>query len=541
MRPFDADGAFRPSVSADQESFRRVAVRAAGITTMSQSLALAIQIIATVVLARMLRPADFGVVAMVTTFSLLLMNFGVNGFTEAVVQRDDIDHALASNLFWVNAGISFLLAVGFAACGSLLARFYKDPRVTGATEAIAFTIFLTGLSVLHLALLRRAMRFSIVSIIGILAQAASVLSSILLARKGWGYWALIAGAIALPLATSIGAWVACRWIPGLPRRGVGTRPMVRYAMNVYGFFSLNYVTRNLDNLMVGWFFGPQSLGLYKKAYDLANLPYSQISSPLTAVAVPALSRLKDDPERHRRYLLHSFAILAFVGLGVGGCLTLVGKDLILVLLGPRWEQTGRIFTFFAPGIGGLFLYGINGWIHLSIGRADRYFRWGIVECTVLCVLILVGVIWGPVGLALAWSAYFWILAIPAVWYAGRPINFGVAPVIAAVWKYVLASLLAGCASAVIVGSRPSFLAATGLVGAFTRLVTVSFLFGVLYLGMVILLHRGCAPLYQLFGLLRETLGGRLARISPIVAAPTIDVPTTDIASAKAYVDEVAAK
>lgn len=502
-------------VRPDGGGLRRVAIRAAGVTTLSQSIALAIQVIATVVLARLLDPAAFGVMAMVTTFSLLLSNFGGNGFTEAVVQREEIDHRLASNLFWINTAICLLLAIGFAAGGTLLARLYRDQRVAGVAEALALTIFLTGLSVIHLALLRRAMRFSLVAAGSILAQASSVTASILLAYRGWGYWALVAGAIASPTATLVAAGMACRWIPGLPSRGVGTRKMVRYAMDIYGFFTLNYVARNLDNLLAGWFFGPQALGLYKKAYDLASLPFNQISTPLTAVAVPTLSRLKNDRERHHRYLLRSFSILAFIGMGLAAYLTLMGKDLIQVLLGPKWKETGKIFMFFGPGIGALFLYGLNGWIHLSIGRADRYLRWGVIHCVVLVSFLILGTRWGPAGLALAWSSYFWILAIPAIWYAGRPAQFGIAPVLAAVWKYILASLLA-CGCSAVVMQQVSFLQASGWAGAVVRMILITLSFGICYIGFVILLHRGCSPLYELAALLREMLPSAGRSKGPVV-------------------------
>src|SRR5712692_7868949 len=127
LKPFSANGEFRPSTDGD--GLRRRAVRGAGVTVFSGGLALGIQIIATLVLARMLSPGDFGLVTMVTTFSLLLANFGLNGFTEAVLQKEVIDHFLVSNLFWINAGLSLFLALGFAAAGTLLARFYGDPRV----------------------------------------------------------------------------------------------------------------------------------------------------------------------------------------------------------------------------------------------------------------------------------------------------------------------------------------------------------------------------------------------------------------------------
>ena len=514
MKAFDSRGAFHPAAGA----VPRLAVRGAGITVISQALGLAIQIIATVVLARLLTPQDFGVVTMVTTFSLLLVNFGLNGFTEAILQRDEIDHFLASNLFWINVGVGFLLMIGFAAAGSLLARFYGDPRVARVAFGMSVTILLTSTSVQHLALLKRAMRFSVVSANDILARAVAVAVSIVLGWAGWGYWALVAGAVALPLCTCIGAWSLCRWVPSLPRRAVGTGPTVRFAINTYGQFGVNYFARNLDNLLVGWRFNAQSLGFYKKAYDLFALSASQLVSPLTVVAVSALSRLKRDPVQYRRYLLSALAVVAFVGMGVGADLTLVGNDVIRLLLGPGWGPAGRIFTFFGPGIGVMLLYGTHGWIHLSIGRADRWFRWGIAEFTVTALLFFLGLPWGPVGVAVAWTASFWILAIPAFYYAGRPIDLGITPVIAAVWKYVLSALLAGCASAAMIQVLPSFAGASAPAAAFMRILITSVFFGTLYLGVVILLHQGCGPIYQLARLSRETVPWpRFSRTPPAVA------------------------
>ena len=97
----------------------------------------------------------------------------------------------------------------------------------------------------------------------------------------------------------------------------------------------------------------------------------------------------------------------------------------------------------------MLVYYSNGWIHLSIGRPDRWLRWGFVEVGVTVLLFVLVLPWGPAGIAIAWTASFWILVLPAFWYAGRPIQFGIAPIVAALWKYVLASLVAGCASALI--------------------------------------------------------------------------------------------
>jgi len=317
-----------------------------------------------------------------------------NGFTEAVLKWTEIDHALASNLFWINLGAGALFTIGFAALGPVLGWFYSDARVTGVTFGVSLTILITSASVIHLALLRRAMCFFAVSANDILARVVCVAVSIFLGWAGWGYWALVAGIIALALSTSIGAWILCRWVPSFPSRAEGTTSVVRFAMHVYGQFSVNYFARNTDNLLVGWRFSAQALGFYKKAYDLFALSASQLVSPLTAVAVAALSRLNQNSVQYKRYLLSSLGVVAFVGMGLGVDLTLVGKDVIRLLLGPGWEESGRIFTYFGPGIGIMLLYGTHGWIHLSIGTADRWFRWGIVEFAFTFLLFLVAL---PLG------------------------------------------------------------------------------------------------------------------------------------------------
>src|SRR5664280_2016362 len=157
MKPFDANGAFHPASKA--QGLRRAAVRGASVTVFAQGIAFIVQVAATVVLARLLAPSDFGVVTMVTTFSLLLTSFGLNGFTEAVLQRDQIDHSLASNLFWISVSVGLLLSASFALAGSLLSRLYGNLHVQHVAVGMSVTIFLSSASVLHIALLKRAMQF----------------------------------------------------------------------------------------------------------------------------------------------------------------------------------------------------------------------------------------------------------------------------------------------------------------------------------------------------------------------------------------------
>lgn len=511
VRPFHPDGTFARRQEAGNKALRRLAVRGAGATLFAGGASLAVQIGATIILARILTPEDFGVVAMVTTISLLLVNFGFNGLTEAIVQRHDIDHSLASTLFWINSAAGVFLTLLFAASGRLLAHLYHDSLVTHVTEGISLTICVTSFSTVHLALLKRAMRFTALSANDITGRFVSVAVSIILGAMGWGYWALVIGTVAQPLSIAIGGFWLCRWFPGLPRRADGTYSAIKFAFSTYGNFAVNYASRNTDNLLVGWRFDARSLGYYKKAYDLFALTASQFVASLAIVVVAALSRVGKNPVLYRRYLLGALATMALVGMWVGTVLTLVGKDLILLLLGQKWMPSGQIFMFFGPGIGMMILYCTNGWIHLSIGRPDRWFRWAFIEFAVTITLFLNALRWGPVGMANAWSISYWLLTIPSIWYAGRPIHLGLRAILSVLWRYIVASLVASAMAFFLMGRISWLVTMPGAAGALSRIGSTGLAATAFYLGVVAILHGGLGPFYSFVGLLREMVDSRSPR------------------------------
>jgi PST family polysaccharide transporter len=473
----------------------------------SGAMSLAIQVVATVVLGRLLAPRDFGLVAMVMTFSLLLANAPTNGFIDSILQRKEMTESLASNLFWIDLAIAPLLTLAFAASAPLLARFYNEATVMRITLAMSAQILLTCAPAVHASLLRRAMRFPSLAKNDIFARAVGVAVSIGCGIAGWGYWALVAGQIALLLSTALGVWILCPWVPRRPSRSA-TRDTLQFAGHITLRYSINYFVRNFDNLLVGWRFGANPLGFYKKAYDLFTMPLTQVVSANANVAVSALSRVRDDRAQWTRYVLGAIGMLAFVGMGLAADLTLIGRDVIRILLGPKWGTAGWIFTFFAPAIGIMMVNGVHGWIHVSLGHADRWLRWGIFEWAVTCALFFACLPWGPQGIAVAWCVSFWLLTLPSIWYAGKPIGFGVSPVIRAIWRYTVAAIVAGFAAYAVTAQSATMRAWAGAGGAALRIACMTVLFGALYLSAVVALHRGSAPLRTMATLLRELKGKR---------------------------------
>lgn len=459
------------------------------------------------VLARLLVPSDFGLVAMVTVISSILVEFGTLRLGDATVQKEEINHQLVSTLFWINVALCTALALLFIAVSPFIAWFYKEPRLKAITMIIAGGFIFSGLSIQHAALLRRRLEFYKLTSITIAATIICDGMAIVLAWQNCGYWALVARHIGLPITFAIGLWTLCRWIPGLPSKTAGVAPMLKFGINSLGNYTTDYLSRSLDKVLVGWRYGTQSLGFYERAYHLFVLPVNQLSYPLTSVAVATLSRLQNEPEKFRHYYLNALAIIAFIGMPLSAVLTLIGKDLILLLLGPQWDEAGNIFTFFAPGVGMMLVYGTNGWIHLSTGRADRWFRWGIIAFLTIAVFYVIGLPFGGSGIAIAYAAFFFITTLPCLIYAGTPVNLRLASVVSIIWKYCISALGAGLICWLIYHSFDSIFYLFNELNILARIPVSAVLCIVIYLGLLIAISGGTKEIRRFLNTLSEMLPG----------------------------------
>ncbi len=465
-----------------------------------------------VILARLLTPSDFGIVTMVTTFSLLLRSFGLNGFTELIMQREEITDSLASNLFWINLGIGTILTLAFAGSGPLLAHLFHNSAVVQVTQGMSLTIVIGCCGYIHTGLLQRAMHFRTTAIINFAGQVLQFIVSDRLSDGGLALLGAGVGQRGADGSLAVGAWLACRWIPSLPRRDPGTGAGLKFAMNVYSHFAFWYLTRNTDNLLVGWRFGAQALGFYKKAYDLFVLPQMQLLAPMNAVAVSTLSRVK--PGSRTIPTLFSAGDIGFGahwnGNRSGFCFSGIGYHSISfgAWLGAGWPNLRLIWSWNRSHVGVLPRTG--GFIFRS-GAPKGGSAGDLIEFACTASLFLLALRWGPSGIALAWTASYFLLIFPAFWYAGKPIGLGFGPVFAVIWKFFAASVGAGFGTALIIRALPYFATAFGALGALVRMVSVSLVFFGLYLAGVIALHQGLRPLSATVSLIRELLPERAAK------------------------------
>lgn len=390
------------------------------VAMLSQGFKFVITIAATSVMARLLTPSDYGLIGMVAFVTGFVSMYKDLGLSAATIQKSEISSEQISTLFWVNVLLSLGITLFTAAISPLVAWFYGEPRLTLITVVTAVGFVISGLAVQHEALLRRQMRYFALASIGVTSLLMGYLVGIVLAWKGFSYWALVASQLAVATTTTLLTIVFCRWLPGLPKRNTGVRSMVRFGSNLTGFTTINYFSRNLDNLLIGRVWGAQQLGLYTRAYQLMGLPIDQINEPISSVAVPSLSRLTDSPESYRRAYLRMLEKVALLTMPCVVLMIASSDWIIRIVLGPQWTATTRIFVLL--GITGLFqpIANTTGWLLISQGRTNHLLQWGFISGPLIMGSIVVGLPWGAVGVAASYAFTRVCIVDPLLyWFVGR--------------------------------------------------------------------------------------------------------------------------
>jgi O-antigen/teichoic acid export membrane protein len=406
-------------------------IRAGSARLCAQAASFLLRVGSLMVLARLLDPKDFGLVGMVTAFTGVLTLFKDFGLSAASVQRATVTEEQTSTLFWINVLVGGILTIVALALAPVVGSFYHEPRLFLVTSVVAIGFLFNGAGVQHSAILQRQMRFTALAVVDILSLMISTALAIGIAWAGYGYWALVAMTLSSPLITTIGLWLATRWVPGAPHRGVGVRSMMRFG----GTMTLNglvmYVSFNFEKVLLGRFWGAEAIGLYGRASQLIKIPTDNLNSAVGQVAFAALSRIQDDPHRFKRYFLKGYSLVVALTLPITITCALFADDLIFVLLGPKWKGTVGIVRLLAPTTLVFAIANPLGWLLDSLGLVERGLKIALVFAPFMIVGYVIGLPYGPKGVAFAYSLVMTLWVFPLVAWA-------VHGTVISVWDIILA-------------------------------------------------------------------------------------------------------
>jgi PST family polysaccharide transporter len=386
------------------------------VTAAAQGLRFIIYMISTIILARLLSPGDFGLVAMVGTWVSLLRMFREAGLSTATIQRENITHAQISNLFWINLILGIIATIIGAAMGPAIAWFYRDQRLIAITAVICLSFLFSGAAVQHIAVLNRQMRFMAIALVDVAAMFIGLLVAVGMAWLGYGYWSLVGSQMGMSIAEVLLAWSVSHWRPQLPRLHQGTRSLLGFGASLTISNLVRRVAQGSDSLLLGRFYGAEALGLYSRAAALLMRPLDQFIIPFDVVFVPLLSRLQTQPARYRRVFLQAYNAVAIVSFPIAGLLLGLSYPIVLGLLGSKWKGVAPIFAWLSIAAIHIPLSYAAVWVLTTQGRGKDILITNILFSVTMLIAVFVGLPFGPLGVAIAFGVSGLIIRLPLQYY-----------------------------------------------------------------------------------------------------------------------------
>ena len=371
------------------------------------------------VLARILLPEIFGLVAMVTALTGFIEMFKDLGLSAATIQRKEITHAQVSALFWINTCVGIGICLLISASSFLIARFYGDPRLVHITIALSIGFIFGGMTVQHQALLRRQLRFGTIAWVQVVSTLMGILVAVGMALKGYGYWALVAREVIRNVFLAAGTILMSRWIPGLPAWGTSVRSLLRFGGDITGYNIVWYASRSIDQILIGKYAGAATLGLYRQSAQLMDLPINQLKYPVLYVGEPALSSLQNDRSRYRAYYAKLVSVLAFASMPLVVYLWVYAEPIIRILLGDKWIGSVVFFKILALPAFIQPVLATTGAVMITSGQSRRYFYLGLANALTLVLALGTGIRWGATGVVIAYTIHTYALLIPTIFYSFR--------------------------------------------------------------------------------------------------------------------------
>src|SRR5260370_16454279 len=421
---------------------REKVIRGGLAKVFAQGASLALRMGSLMVLARLLGPKEFGLVGMVTVFTGVLNLFRDFGLSSATVQRGHVTDDQISTLFWINVLVGVILGLLLMGMAPVVVNFYHEPRLRWVSVVLGTSFIFNGAGVQHTALLERQMRFTALAPIDMIALVVSTAVGIGMAATGFGYWSLVAAAVALPLVTTLCLWLTTGWTPGKPRSQDGVHSLLRFGGAMTLGNVVVYLAYNLEKILLGRFWGADALGLYGRAYQLLNLPTDNLNSAFCLLPFSGLSRFRDDPPRFKSYFLKGYSLLLALTIPITIAAALFAPDLIPVVLGPKWKEVIVIFRLLSPTILILAIINPLAWLIFSLGMVKRNLKIVLVLAPLVIAGYAVGLPYGPKGVALVYSSMMTLWVIPHIAWCVRGTVISLRDILLAAMRPMVSGIVA---------------------------------------------------------------------------------------------------
>ena len=346
----------------------------------------AIQFLGGIIMARLLLPEDFGLVAMVLVIFRFANIISDLGFTKALIQKKDVTELQKSTVFWFNLALSIMLFVFFFIMAEKVGLFYNEPRVQNITKWLSLNFILTSFLVVPNSALIRSLDFKKITKIRVLSTVFSTLFAIGMALIGFGFWAIVAKNILSTLFLVIAFWIVVKWRPKLQFSTLEFKKLWAFGRNVSVSTIMTIINLEIERLVLGRYFDASTLGIYNRGMKYVKIPFTLGKGSLNKVLLSSFSRLQNDREAQwKQYLLYS-ELLLLVNIPISLLMFWTADEFIWILLGEKWMDSAFILKILSAGLIFQSLGFPNAYLTAN-NRTSRLLWLSVVPTAVRVVLI----------------------------------------------------------------------------------------------------------------------------------------------------------
>ena len=378
-----------------------------------------------IILANLLRPADFGLVALAVVFVNFAQVFVDQGMGDAIIQRKELSRSHIDTAFWVAMGTGAVLTLMGVVLAIPIAVVLHQPELQPILQVLSLTFVLAAMRSIQTDLLRRELAFRSLALRSIVATVAGGIMGVAMAYLGFGPWALVGQQVASAGASVLTMWWVLPWRPGFRFSREHFRSLFSFGINVVGTDVVAFFARNSDNLLIGALLGTRPLGLYAVGYRMLDTTQVLIINISRKMAFPALATVQHDPERIRRAYFKLTQVSSALILPAYVGLALVAPQLVVVLVGERWSESGPVAAVLFLIGPVLALQAFSSALFYAVGKPNINFRFRLLTMIVRVVGFFIAVSFGIVAVAVAFAASAYLLVpLNLYWqrrYAGIPI------------------------------------------------------------------------------------------------------------------------
>lgn len=393
-------------------------------TALQKYSTMFIQFISGIILARLLTPYDYGCIGMLSIFMVLAESFIDGGFGSALIQKKRPTQEDYSTIFWWNLGMALLMYAVLFVCAPAISRFYKIPLLCDVLRVQGLVLFIYAFNIVQRNQLRKKLNFKVLSIVTIITSLIALGTTIFMAYKGFGVWALVAQHLITAAIPAIVFWFFIKWRPVFVFSWQSLKELFSFGFYMFLGHLLNQFSQKIQGLLIGKVYNPATMGYYSKAEGTEKLASHSISSILTQITYPLFAEVQDDKAALGNIIKRMTMTLAYITFPLMFILLLCAKPIFVLLYSDRWLQSVPYFQVLClAGLAGC-LQAVNLQSIAAIGKSKTLFWWTLFKRVVGIGAVVLGLLWfGMKGLLVGVVFNYWFSYLVNIGLVSKHIGY----------------------------------------------------------------------------------------------------------------------